>query len=144
MPKNNKEIKASSEEQKTDNGKIFAIFQLLNKIEISKVNISTAYWVTRNIRLALPTVKEFEKLRSDVTSDPLFKKYKEECDEATTDESKLLIKEKYKEMTDEANKELQEFMFKEVPLIKWYKITIDKIDGFDSKLIPELFDLIEE
>jgi len=143
MPKNNKEIKASSEEQKTDNGKIFAIFQLLNKIEISKVNISTAYWVTRNIRLALPIVKEFEKLRSDVTSDPLFKKYKEECDEATTDESKLLIKEKYKEMTDEANKELQEFMFKEVPLIKWYKITIDKIDGFDSKLIPELFDLIE-
>ena len=143
MPKNNKEIKASSEEQKTDNGKIFAIFQLLNKIEISKVNISTAYWVTRNIRLALPTVKEFEKLRSEVTADPIFKKYKEELDEAATEENKLIIKEKYKEVTDEANKELQDYMMREVPIIKWYKITIDKIDGFDSKLIPELFDLIE-
>lgn len=120
---------------------IINIVNALNKIDINKVTIKTAFWMTKNMRNFEAVAKEFDELKKSITSTELFKKYSAEL-EAAIDEDKAKVEEKYKELLDDANKELQEFLEKETS-VKVYTIAQDLLEGIESKFIPVLFDLIK-
>lgn len=120
---------------------IINIVNALNKIDINKVTIKTAFWMTKNMRNFEAVAKEFDELKKSITSTELFKKYSAEL-EAAIDEDKAKVEEKYKELLDDANKELQEFLAKETS-VKVYTIAQDLLEGIESKFIPVLFDLIK-
>lgn len=120
---------------------ILNIVSALNQIDINKVTIKTAFWMTKNMRNFEAVAKEFDELKKSITSTELFKKYSAEL-EAAIDEDKAKVEEKYKELLDDANKELQEFLEKETS-VKVYTIAQDLLEGIESKFIPVLFDLIK-
>lgn len=120
---------------------ILNIVSALNQIDINKVTIKTAFWMTKNMRNFDAVAKEFDELKKSITSTELFKKYSAEL-EAAIDEDKAKVEEKYKELLDDANKELQEFLAKETS-VKVYTIAQDLLEGIESKFIPVLFDLIK-
>lgn len=120
---------------------IINIVNALNQIDINKVTIKTAFWMTKNMRNFEAVAKEFDELKKSITSTELFKKYSAEL-EAAIDEDKAKVEEKYKELLDDANKELQEFLAKETS-VKVYTIAQDLLEGIESKFIPVLFDLIK-
>lgn len=120
---------------------ILNIVSALNQIDINKVTIKTAFWMTKNMRNFEAVAKEFDELKKSITSTELFKKYSAEL-ESAIDEDKAKVEGKYKELLDDANKELQEFLAKETS-VKVYTIAQDLLEGIESKFIPVLFDLIK-
>lgn len=117
--------------------------QLLNQFDIRKMNIKTAYWAGKNVRILSRVVKDLDELRTELTSTSVFKQFQTEISEASTDELKEEVKEKYKEVISEADKELTDFLEVKIDLPDFYKIKIDNIEGIDPEFIPTLFDLID-
>jgi hypothetical protein len=119
------------------------LYSMLSSFDIKAANIKTAYWLSKNIRILASTVKEFEALRTELTTTPVFKQFQNEISEATTDELKAVVNEKYKDVISEADKELSDFLDVKIDLPSFYKIKIDNLEGIESAYIPTLFDLID-
>lgn len=135
---------------------IVNLFTLLSGIDVNTLNIKTAYWISKNIRIISKIVTEYENLRKELVESPLFKKYVEEfnrrsIDENTSEELKAeIIAEraeielKYKDVIKDADNELAEHLDSKVDVPKFYLIKLSDISGLESKYIPALYDLIDE
>ena len=119
------------------------ILNYLSSIDLSTANVKTAYWISKNLRKLAPIGEEFEKLKQEITSTEVFKKYLQEL-EAAPEELKAQIQEKYKEVISEGDAELKALLDTEIEVPTWHLIPIDSIDGIDGKHIPVLFDMIDK
>jgi len=119
------------------------LYSMLWGFDLKAVNIKTAYWLSRNIRILASTVKEFENPRKEPIGSAVFNQYQSELVEAATEELKSAVNEKCKDVISLADKELSDFLDVTVCLPSFYKIKIDNLEGIESTYIPTLFDLID-
>lgn len=134
---------------------IVNLFSLLSSIDVNTLNIKTAYWISKNIRIISKIVTEYENLRKELAESPLFKKYIEEFNNRTIDDNtseelkaeiiaeRAEIELKYKDVIKDADNELSEHLDSKIDVPKFYLIKINEISGLEAKYIPALYDLID-
>lgn len=121
---------------------LLGLTQKIDQINLDDADVKTAYWISRNLRLLSPFIKEFEALRNELTNTAVFKAYQKELAEAE-EADKAAVQEKYKEVIADADKELADYLQKEVDLPAFVKLSVDEIVGLKGKDVLPLFDLID-
>lgn len=97
------------------------LYYLLSSFNLKDTNIKTAYWISKNIRILIGFVRDYENLRKELTETPVFLQYKEEISTtmkdpeyveymrglefSTTDQAKSKLLEKYSEVIEKVEAE---------------------------------------
>lgn len=138
-------------EEKISRELLLIIAKELQTIDTKETNFKTAFWLSKNMRKLTPIAKEFEALRTEITSTDIFKAYLAEVEAIKNNkedgfDSKAaltVINEKYKDVMNDADAEIAAWVKVEVDMPDWYKIAAGDVVGIPGEKAPLVYDMIE-